>query len=63
MDYELLKPSEVGLILRYSERQVAKLARAGAIPHIVLPDGQMRFEKSEMDRLIEQGRRRTEDAR
>jgi predicted site-specific integrase-resolvase len=58
MDYELLKPSEVSLLLRWQERRLLRLAKLGQIPHIVLPDGEIRFEKSEIDRLIEQGRRR-----
>ncbi len=60
---ELLKPFEVSLLLRCPELRILRLAKAGRIPHIVLPDGQIRFEKAEIDRLIEQGRRRVADDR
>jgi predicted site-specific integrase-resolvase len=63
MDIELLKPGEVSLLLRWSENRLLRLAKTGRISHIVLPDGEIRFEKSEIDRLIEQGRRRVTDDR
>jgi predicted site-specific integrase-resolvase len=60
---ELLKPVEVGLMLRYPELSIIRLAKKGQIPHIILPGGEIRFEKSEIERLIEQGRRRVADDR
>jgi predicted site-specific integrase-resolvase len=57
MAIELLKPDEVSLLLNWQERRLLRLAKTGRIPHIVLPDGQIRFEQVEIDRLIEQGRR------
>jgi predicted site-specific integrase-resolvase len=60
MKIELLNPREVGLLLCYSYRRVLKLARDGRIPYVILPDGDIRFEKSAIDRLIEQGRHRGE---
>ncbi len=59
MDIELLKPDEVSLLLRLPEYRLKRLAKAGRIPHIVLPDGEMRFEKHEIEQLIENGRKRT----
>jgi predicted site-specific integrase-resolvase len=56
MDIELLKPDKVSEILNWQERRLLRLTKAGRIPHVVLPDGQIRFEKSEIDRLIERGR-------
>jgi predicted site-specific integrase-resolvase len=58
MDIELLEPFEVGLLLRIESRRLLRLAKLGQIPHIVLPDGEIRFEKSEIEILIERGRRR-----
>ena len=29
-----------------------KLARVGKLPHIVLPDGEIRFDEAEIDRLL-----------
>ena len=63
MNTELLKPNEVGLLLRLQERRLIRLAKSGRIPHIVLPDGNIRFEKTEIERLVEKGRRRVADAR
>jgi predicted site-specific integrase-resolvase len=63
MCIELLKPGEVSLLLRWQERRLLRLAKAGRIPHIVLPDGEIRFEKAEIDRLVEQGRRKVADDR
>jgi excisionase family DNA binding protein len=57
MKSELLKPVEVCLVLRCPERKLIRLAKAGQIAHIVLPGGEIRFEKGEVERLIEQGRR------
>jgi hypothetical protein len=53
MDLTLLKPSEVDLLFRYPAGRSLKLAKAGQIPHIVLPDGEIRFDEAEIQRLIE----------
>jgi hypothetical protein len=63
MDNELLRPTDVDLILAYPEGRTLKLARKNLISHIQLPDGEIRIEKSEIDRLIEQGRRSVADER
>lgn len=52
MNIQLLKPAEVDLLFRYPAGRALKLARAGRIPHIVLPDGEIRFEESAILRLL-----------
>jgi hypothetical protein len=40
----LLKPYELDSQLRYPAGRSARLARRGLIPHVVLPDGEIRFD-------------------
>lgn len=55
MDLTLLKPSEVDLLFRYPAGRSLKLAKAGRIPHVVLPDGEIRFDEAEIQRLVQRG--------
>lgn len=48
----LLMPREVDRILRYPRGRSAKLARAGKLPHIRLPDGEIRFDEAELATLL-----------
>ena len=41
----LLTPREVDQLFRYPRGRSAKLARAGQLPAIILPDGEVRFER------------------
>jgi hypothetical protein len=52
MNLTLLKPSEVDLLFRYPAGWSLKLAKAGRIPHIVLPDGEIRFVEAEILKLL-----------
>ena len=52
----LLTPTEVGAILRYRPGQVVRLASSGKIPHVTLPDGQIRIAESTVKQIIEAGR-------
>ena len=52
MNIELLKPDELDLILRYPLGRCVKLAKAGRIPHIVLPDGSIRFRERDVQNLL-----------
>lgn len=52
MDIQLLKPSEVDLLLRYPPGRSRRLAKAGLIPHVCLPDGEIRFHEAEIRHLI-----------
>ena len=48
----LLTPREVDRLLRYPRGRSLRLARAGHLPHIRLPDGEIRFDEAEIDRLL-----------
>ena len=48
----LLTAREVDVILRYPAGRTAKLAKAGKIPFITLPDGEMRFAQEVIDRIV-----------
>ena len=48
---ELLTPREVDLIFRYPPGRTTRLAKAGKIEHIVLPDGEIRIAQSTVERL------------
>lgn len=52
MDIQLLKPTEVDLLFRYPTGRALKLAKAGRIPHIVLPDGEIRFHEAEIRAVV-----------
>ena len=41
---ELMKPSQVDSLLRYPSGRSQRLARKGLIPHVELPDGEIRFD-------------------
>lgn len=44
MNAKLIKPREMDAVLRYPAGRSARLARAGKIPHVELPDGEIRFD-------------------
>lgn len=52
MSIELLTPVEVDLLFRYRLGRSEKLAKAGVLPHVVLPDGEIRFEEAEITAVI-----------
>lgn len=52
MEITLLKPAEVDLLLRYPAGRSLKLARAGRLPHIVLPDGSIRFDEAKIEAFL-----------
>lgn len=55
---KLLKPTEVDELLRYSAGRTLRLAKAGKIPFIRLPDGAIRFSESEIEMILnKQGRK------
>lgn len=45
-------PREVDRLLRYPRGRSLKLAKAGKLPHVKLPDGEIRFDASEIDRHL-----------
>lgn len=50
---QLLKPNEVDSILRYPAGRSTKLVKAGLLPFIRLPDGQIRFDERDIEQLLE----------
>jgi hypothetical protein len=52
MDTTLLTPREVDLLLRYPAGRTARLARAGKIHAITLPDGELRIAQKTVERLL-----------
>lgn len=48
----LLTPREVDRMLRYPRGRSLRLARAGKLPHVQLPDGEIRFSEEQLERVI-----------
>ena len=53
----LLLGHQVDRLLRYRNGQSEDLARRGLLPHIVLPDGEIRFDQEQIEQLLNAGRR------
>lgn len=51
----LLHPNEVDELLRYPRGRAVRLARAGKILSVVLPDGEIRFTRSTIEGLLDVG--------
>ena len=54
MSVQLLTAREVERMLRYSAGQATRLAKAGRLPYLILPDGQIRFDEAEIKAIITQ---------
>jgi predicted site-specific integrase-resolvase len=52
MNVNLLKPKEVDLMFRYPSGRTKRLAKAGKIPFIKLPDGEMRFDEQQIKQIL-----------
>jgi hypothetical protein len=48
----LLTPREVDLLFRYPTGRSRRLARQGKLPHIILPDGEIRFVREVIAELL-----------
>ena len=53
----LLKPKQVDRILQWPFGKTTRLAKQGKFPHILLPDGQIRFAPKDIDYLLEKWRK------
>ena len=53
MNMRFLKPAEVDLLFRYPSGRSQRLAKAGRIPCIRLPDGEIRFEEKEIMNILQ----------
>jgi len=63
---KLLTPREVDLYFKYPSGRTARLARAGRIPSIRLPDGEIRIDQATIEKLLSnaaQAERMAADAR
>jgi len=52
MSQNLLTPAEVDAILRYPFGKSKRLARKGRLPHILLPDGSIRFARRDIEAFL-----------
>jgi len=59
MNVNLLKPREVDLLFRYPAGRTLRLAKAGKIPFVRLPDGEFRFDEQEIQKILEARQRPT----
>lgn len=48
----LLTPREVDRLFRYPRGRSLRLANGGRLPYIRLPDGEIRFDEAEIERLL-----------
>ena len=46
---ELLTPREIDALLRYPRGRAIKLAKAGQLPAVILPDGEIRFARDAIE--------------
>lgn len=50
---QLLTSRDVDRLLRYSSGKAVRLAKAGRLPHIVLPDGAIRFREMDLRSILD----------
>jgi len=55
MDRQLLTPREVDVLLRYPAGRTLRLAKAGRILCIRLPDGEIRIDEADLETLLGAG--------
>ncbi|MEI7837853.1 MAG: hypothetical protein WCK05_15740 [Planctomycetota bacterium] len=53
MPNDILTPEEVDCLLRYPRGRAVKLAKAGLLPAIILPDGEIRFDRQAISEALE----------
>jgi excisionase family DNA binding protein len=56
MERNLLTPREVDVLLRYPRGRTLRLAKAGRIPCVRLPDGEIRIDEADLEALLRQGK-------
>ena len=49
---EILTPGEVDRTLRYPSGRAARLARQGKLDFVRLPDGEIRFRREDIERIL-----------
>jgi excisionase family DNA binding protein len=55
-DEILLTDSEAAELLRILRTRLVKLARRGIVPHVLLPDGEIRFSRSDLVEWVDRYR-------
>ncbi len=53
LDIQLLKPREVDVLFRYPAGRTLRLAKAGKIAFIRLPDGEVRFDEAVIRKILQ----------
>lgn len=48
---KLLTPGQVDAILQYPSGRAKRLARAGKLPSVTLPDGELRIPEDQIERI------------
>jgi len=56
MTTHLLSDDEAAKVLRMLPSRLKRLARAGQVPHILLPDGEIRFDAGDLAAWIQHHR-------
>lgn len=49
-----LTDRELDILLRYPAGRCKRLALAGKLPYVLLPDGEIRFDQNEIERLLQE---------
>lgn len=60
MTGQLIHPCELDSRLRYPSGRSLRMARRGQIPHVLLPDGEIRFDVKVIDEWLAECARQTE---
>ena len=60
---KLLMPREVDRLFRYPRGRSLRLAKAGKLPSITLPDGEIRFDESWVNEILHSTRNTGEQER
>ncbi len=63
MQLTLLMPRELDRLFRWPRGRAQRLARRGKLVHVTLPDGAIRFDSAEVEKLLKTiGKEHAEDA-
>ncbi len=52
METTLLTPREVDLLLQYPAGRTSRLTLDAKIPHVTLPNGEIRIDQREIDKML-----------
>jgi len=56
----LLTGAEAARILRIPTGRLSRLTRAGRVPHVELPDRELRYDRDDLDKWIDENKRGTD---